>query len=322
MSVQSVSFVAGYKGFDKNFRCRGMQYEVGQTYEVPEASLGRAGLHFCESPLDVFNYYPPDDSRFAEVVAENPTAEKGEDSIRVTKKLTVKAELTLKEVIEAAIKFIWDRVEAIPEKCDRLEATWCNTGNIDTDTGDFSVAVNLGDCGAATNTGHQSTALNGEEYGTATNTGYQGAAITTADDCTAASSGELSVAASLGDSSTAAGTGIHSSAINVGGYGTALNTGDYSTATATGYRGVALNTGELGIASVFERESVSIALGRNGKAKAGLGSWIVLAEWECHRLIAVKSAQVDGEIIKADTFYILENGEFTEIEDSFNDDTL
>ena len=59
--------------------------------------------------------------------------------------------------------------------------------------------------------------------------------------------------------------------------------------------------------------------GINGKAKACLGSWIVLAEWELKNdnwhIAAVKTAQIDGEKLKADTWYILKNGKFEEAEE-------
>jgi len=70
--MREPTIITGYKGFDKDFRCRGKQYEVGQTYEEPKAELCRTGLHFCEHPLDVFGYYPPAGNRFAEIEAENP----------------------------------------------------------------------------------------------------------------------------------------------------------------------------------------------------------------------------------------------------------
>ena len=58
-------------------------------------------------------------------------------------------------------------------------------------------------------------------------------------------------------------------------------------------------------------------IGGNNIAKAALGNWIVLAEWgwendDNYTLKCVKAVQVDGEKIKADTWYKLVNGEFVE----------
>ena len=64
--------------------------------------------------------------------------------------------------------------------------------------------------------------------------------------------------------------------------------------------------------------SVVMAAGHNSIAKAKIGSWITLAEWEYNDdvwvPIYVKTEQVDGERIKADTFYKLIDGEFKEVD--------
>jgi hypothetical protein len=60
-----------------------------------------------------------------------------------------------------------------------------------------------------------------------------------------------------------------------------------------------------------------VALGIEGRAKAALGSWITLSEWENKNLewhrIDVKTKKVDGKRIKADTWYKLINGKFMEV---------
>lgn len=69
--------IEGYKGFDKNLRCRDFQYEIGETYEEKDAVVCEKGFHFCEDPFDVFSYYPPSDcSRYCEV--ESPESAKTE----------------------------------------------------------------------------------------------------------------------------------------------------------------------------------------------------------------------------------------------------
>jgi hypothetical protein len=147
----------GYKGFDKDLKCRDKQFEIGKTYEEKEAKLCSKGLHFVEYPLDTFGYYPPSDSRYAEVEAEDVSDEKDSDSKRVRKKLTIKSELSIKGIIGASVKFILEKID------------WENKKE-----------ANTGNQSAATNTGYQSAA---------TNTGYQSAAIVKGKDSIAFSMG-------------------------------------------------------------------------------------------------------------------------------------
>ena len=66
-------------------------------------------------------------------------------------------------------------------------------------------------------------------------------------------------------------------------------------------------------------DSVIMCAGYKSKAKAKIGSWITLAEWvyseEKGRYVpvCVKTEYVDGENIKADTYYQLIGGVFTEV---------
>ena len=64
------------------------------------------------------------------------------------------------------------------------------------------------------------------------------------------------------------------------------------------------------------KNSVICCAGNGCKAKAKVGSWITLAEWKTvngkYTPVCVKTERVDGEKIKEDTYYTLENGEFVE----------
>ena len=89
------------------------------------------------------------------------------------------------------------------------------------------------------------------------------------------------------------------------------NTGDYSASTNTGYCSASTVTG---------KESVAASLGIEGRAKGALGCWIICAEWEnradgWHRK-DVQCVLVDGETIKPDTFYMLKDGAFVEVEEN------
>ena len=86
------------------------------------------------------------------------------------------------------------------------------------------------------------------------------------------------------------------------------SSGDYAQIGSSGDSAKIESTGE---------HSIVMAAGYDSMAKAKIGSWITLAEWERNDNvwvpICVKTEKVDGERIKADTYYKLVDGEFKEV---------
>ena len=258
--MDNENIIYAYKGFDKDLKCRGFQYEVGKDYEQEgEIKCCNNGFHACEFPLDVFNYYAPGrNSRYCTVTQSGVTDKKEGDSKVASSKIHIETEIGLDGIIKAGVKFILDKVN------------WKNQK--ESNTGDCSAATNTGVCSAATNTG---------DYSAATNTGGRSAATNT------------------GDQSAATNTGVCSAATNTGDCSAATNTGDYSAAKVSG------------------KESIAIVTGKDSKAAGALGDWIVLTErgeWngDTYPIKEVKALKVDGEKIKADTFYKLVDGEAVE----------
>ena len=99
-----------YKGFDKDLKCSGFQYEIGKTYETDKANIYHYGFHACENPLDALRYYSPADSRFCEVELD-VNEQKINDSKRVGKKIQIGAEIGLDGLIQAGIKFVFEKAE-------------------------------------------------------------------------------------------------------------------------------------------------------------------------------------------------------------------
>ena len=127
-----MSKVHGFKGYDKNFKCRGFQYEVGKTYEHEgEAKMCESGFHFCEYPLDVFSYYPPADSRYTEVVGEGCADNSGRDDTKVcASKLTIGAEIGIPGIVKASIEYIKSHIDAgKEEKQESYQSAATNTGD-------------------------------------------------------------------------------------------------------------------------------------------------------------------------------------------------
>ena len=134
----------------------------------------------------------------------------------------------------------------------------------------------------------------------------------------ASNTGNYSAATNTGDQSAATNTGDQSAATNTGYQSAATNTGYCSAATNTGDQSAATNTGYQSTAKVSGKESIAIVTGKDSKAAGSLGDWIVLTErgeWNGYTcpIKEVKAFKVDGEKIKADTFYKLVDGEAVEV---------
>ena len=165
--------VTGFKGFDKDLKCRDYQYEVGKKFEEEgKIEACSNGFHFCENPFDVLGYYPPStekgSSRYCIVKGSGNIDRDGDDTKVACSKLHISAEIGLKGIIEAGVKFILDKVN------------WKD--NKESNTGDQSAATNTGDQSAATNTGDRSAATNTGDQSAAEVTGKESIAIVTGKD--------------------------------------------------------------------------------------------------------------------------------------------
>ena len=189
--------ITGFKGFDKDLKCRDYQYEVGKKFEEEgKIEACSKGFHFCENPLDVLGYYPPygekGSNRYCIVKGSGNIDRDGDDTKVACSKLYISAEIGLKGIIEAGVKFILDKVN------------WKD--NKKSNTGYQSAATNTGNRSAATNTGYQSAATNTGDRSAATNTGNYSAATNTGNRSAAEVTGKESIAIVTGKDSKAKGS--------------------------------------------------------------------------------------------------------------------
>jgi hypothetical protein len=162
----------GIKGFDKQLRCGGMQYEFNKEAKADgKLSLCNNGIHYVKDPLDAFTYYPPAKSRYAEVEASGVSDETGEDSNRVCSSIVLKVELSFKAMAQAAVKFIRDKVAASKE----TSAT----------AGDYAHAATAGDYAHAATAGAEAHAATA---------GAEAHAATAGRDCISVAMGVLGAA--------------------------------------------------------------------------------------------------------------------------------
>ena len=185
----------GYKGFDKDLKCRGFQYEFDKDYETDGAILCDEGFHFCEDPIDCFKYYSPAFSKYAEIDAAEVSDEKDPtDSKRVAKKIHIGAEINAFTIVKAHIDYVKSRVTESVEKGDSESVS---VGSNQAATAGTFGAATAGDFGAAT-AGNFGAATAGDS-GAAT-AGNSGAA--TAGDSGAATAGNSGAATSRGSSAS------------------------------------------------------------------------------------------------------------------------
>ena len=128
-------------------------------------------------------------------------------------------------------------------------------------------------------------------------------------------------------------TGDYGASSATGDYGASSATGNCGASSATGNCGASSATGYRGASSVSDPTGVAVAWGHEAKAKGCLGAHLILSDWryigekwsdgdyktpydvESWELAGAKMVQVDGEKIKADTYYRCVDGEVVEADE-------
>ena len=273
----------GYKGFDPGLVCKDKQYQENTVFEEPEAKICEKGMHFCENPFDVLDYYDlvrSDGSfnDFAKVEALDDC--KTDDGKKFcTKKLKIGVRLGLSGFVKACVDFI-------------LERTVLETPSENVDSGDYAQIGSSGNYAQIGSSGNSAKIGSSGDYAKIGSSG---------DYAKIGSSGH---SAKIGSSGNSAKIGISGDYAKIGSSGNSAqigSSGDYAQIDCTG------------------NDSVICCAGNGAVVKASVGCWITLSEWKYDNEkkrnvpIFVKTEYVDGERIKADTPYTLNNGEFAEV---------
>lgn len=104
-----------YKGTDKDMKCQGFQYELGETAISDNAiRCGDKGFHSCEAPFDVLRYYPnKNGNRYFEAESGGKIdCTRVDDSKLASSELTLKSEIGLQGLIKAQIEYIREKAES------------------------------------------------------------------------------------------------------------------------------------------------------------------------------------------------------------------
>ncbi|MFR5554884.1 MAG: hypothetical protein ACLTK4_16010 [Roseburia intestinalis] len=295
--------VKSYKGFNKDMTCRGFQYEEGKEYEEESVEVCDHGFHACEYPLDCLNYYSPNESVYHEVEQSGEIQKHNDDTKVASTKIKIGAEISIAGLVKAAIEYTVKRVNKEAESDENHGASSAT-----------------GDCGASSATG---------DKGASSATGDCGASSATGDCGASSATGDCGASSATGYCGASSATGYKGASSATGYKGASSATGDCGASSATGNCGASSATGYKGASSAEDKDAVAVAWGYKSKAKGVIGSFLVFADWEytgsednteydrnnqsAWVLNGAKMVQVDGENIKPDTWYTIENGEIEEV---------
>ena len=330
--------IIAYKGFNKNLRCRGFQYEVGKEYELPKGEKPEVcsnGFHACKSPLEVLIYYFLDGdanlSRFCEV-EQSGEFSKEEDSTKVaSSKIKIKAEITFTDLIKLGIEWLKEKISSAQIASSGKFAQIASAGDYEqiassgkyAKIGSSSYYAEIGSSDNSAQIGSSGDFALIASSGNFAHIGSSG------DDARIGSSGEDAKIGSSGNSAQIGSSGDYAQIASSGKYAKIGSSGDFAKICSSSYYaeiGSSGNSARIGSSgnnakiSSSGEDAVIMCAGHNSRVKAKEGSWITLAEWyeynsfENMRPKCVKTEYVDGKRIKADTWYKLVDGEFVEVD--------
>ena len=340
--------IKSYKGFNKNMTCRGFQYEEGKEYEKEIVEVCDHGFHACEYPLDCLNYYYPNESVYHEVEQSGEIQKHNDDTKVASTKIKIGAEISIAGLVKAAIEYTVKRVKKDAESDEKHGASSATgykgassatgTYGASSATGTYGASSATGDYGASSATGYYGASSATGTYGASSATGDYGASSATGYCGASSATGDYGASSATGDKGASSATGTYGASSATGDYGASSATGYCGASSATGYCGASSATGTCGASSATgycgassaeDKDAVAVAWGYKSKAKGVLGAFLVFADWEytgseddteydrnnqsAWVLNGAKMVQVDGENIKPNTWYTIENGEIAEV---------
>ena len=305
--------ITSYKAFDKNMQCLNFQYEVGKEYEMDgEIKCCKRGFHACKSPMEVWNYYDMLNSRYAEV-EQSGKIEKEENSTKVcSSRIKIKAELKLADIINIGVEWLKDITSPSKVKADGVLN---DNGDRRKQIGSSGYSAKIGSSGYYAKIGSSG------DYAKIGSSGYYAKIGSNGDYAQIGSSGDYAQIGSSGYSAKIGSSGYYAKIGSSGDYAKIGSSGYYAKIGSSGDSAKIGSSGYYAKIDSTGEDSVIMCSGNSSIAKAKVGSWITLAEWkwsdEKKRDVpaCVKTEYVDGENIKADTWYQLKNGKFVEVKE-------
>ncbi|HEY6244606.1 MAG TPA: hypothetical protein VIX17_11690 [Pyrinomonadaceae bacterium] len=216
-----------YKGFDLNFKCRDYQFEVGGEYKHKGAVVPcDSGFHACTKATDVWSYYPPAESRYAEVELSGKVVPHSGDSKHAASNIKIIRELTNKEFLALVIDEMFAEAKAEPDAPKGCPV--CGTGKCKCETNASS-----GDSATNASSGHYAKNASSGHYAKNASSGDSATNASSGHYATNASSGHYAKNEAKGEHSVIAAAGANSQA--KGAIGTWISLAEYKDKNCIGF---------------------------------------------------------------------------------------
>ena len=311
-SAGPIENAKGFKAFDKGLVCRGKQYAENTVFEESSAEICKRGMHYCTNPFDVLDYYDlvngkgeiPD---FAAVESlEQPKTDDGRKFC--TAKLKVGAKLSFGGFVTACVEYLKETT-----KLKGNAAKMASSGNA-------AQMASSGNAAKMASSGYAAQMASSGNAAKMASSGDAAQMASSGDAAKMASSGYAAKMASSGYAAQMASSGNAAQMASSGDAAKMASSGNAAKMASSGYAAQMASSGNAAKMASSGYDCVICCAGNNSIAKAKKGSWITLAEWKLSEEkgrpvpVCVKTEFVDGERIQENTWYRLQDGEFTAVD--------
>ena len=343
--VEKENPIIAYKGFDEDLSCRGFQYEIGKEYCLEgELELCANGFHACQNPLDVFDYYSMSlYTRYAMVELFGDVDFATDNKKLCATNIRIVKEMSIDELVEIGIMSSLPKkdlesgnersysmmiasdacADIIYPKYEGASIASCghyasinskNRWQCIASSGKLAKIDAFCDYSNISSSGISARITSVGLIQNISTSGYGSRVVSHGYEASVASA-DMAMIYSDGENADLYASGAESKIASRGDNANICINSTHGYINSSGYNTRIMSAKNLSIIESTGEKAVIMSAGHNTKAKAKVGSWIVLTEYDNNREVkCIKAEYVDGERIKGDTLYRLVNGEFVETE--------
>ena len=341
--VEKENPIIAYKGFNEDLSCRGFQYEIGKEYCLEgELELCANGFHACQNPLDVFDYYSMSlYTRYAMVELFGDVDFATDNKKLCATNIRIVKEMSIDELVEIGIMSSLPKkdlesgnersysmmiasdacADIIYPKYEGASIASCghyasinskNRWQCIASSGKLAKIDAFCDYSNISSSGISARITSVGLIQNISTSGYGSRVVSHGYEASVASA-DMAMIYSDGENADLYASGAESKIASRGDNANICINSTHGYINSSGYNTRIMSAKNLSIIESTGEKAVIMSAGHNTKAKAKVGSWIVLTEYDNNREVkCIKAEYVDGERIKGDTLYMLVNGEFVE----------